>query len=356
MNYLTVDFDYQLPKHLIANFPSYPRDDSRLLDCSVENKIADRKINDLTQILKKNDLLIVNNTKVIFSHLIGNVQKSKVSFNLFKKEKNNIWRAFSKPAKKCKINSIINFGKDFRATIINKDEGGEVLLKFFYEGDFNKSLIKYGNVPIPPYIKREITNNEKEILNYQTVFAKVSGSFASPTAGLHFSNKLINNLKKIGVEFAEVTLHVGAGTFLPVKVEKINDHKMHSEWGNVSQQTINKIINAKNKGGRIISVGTTSLRIIESIFQKNKVLKPFMGETDLFIKPGYKFHAFDFLLTNFHLPKSTLLMLISAFSGKEFVFSAYEHAIKKSYRFFSYGDACLFPCNFKVLDNDQSFR
>ena len=345
MEYLTADFDYYLPKNLIANKPANPKEASRLLDCREQKNIVDRKINDLPKILKKNDLLVVNNSKVIFSHLVGFINSRQVSVNLFKKEGTHIWRAFSKPSKRFKLKTIIYFGEFLSAEVIKKNDGGEVLLKFIFKGDFSKILNKYGKVPLPPYIKKEITNHKEEMLNYQTVFAKVSGSFASPTAGLHFSEKLINNLKNKGINFAEVTLHVGAGTFLPVKTKNIVDHKMHSEWGSISKKTIDKITNAKKTGGRIISVGTTTLRIIESAFQNEKTLRPFEGETDLFIKPGYKFHLFDFLLTNFHLPQSTLIMLVSAFSGRDFVLEAYQHAIRKEYRFFSYGDACLFSCH-----------
>ena len=335
-------FDYELSEDLIAQKPCYPRDNSRLLNC-IEKVSEDLKFKDLPKILNPGDVLVINNTKVIPSRLFGKRDEVNIEVTLHLKVKRNLWRAFIKPGRKCKIGEIIIFKNNLKAKLIEKFVQGDVLLEF-NKGDQNllNAVNHQGEMPLPPYIKRKIkSNDDKE--NYQTIFANLDGAVAAPTAGLHFTRKLINQLQKKGVLFAPITLHVGAGTFLPVKVNNIFDHKMHKEWGSVGEVTA-KIINdaiANNK--RIISVGTTSLRILETIAKiNNGKIKPWSGFTDLFITPGFKFRIVNLLITNFHLPKSTLLMLVSAFHGRDNIFKKYQYAISQKYRFFSYGDSCIF--------------
>ena len=335
-------FDYELSEDLIAQKPCYPRDNSRLLNC-VEEISEDLKFKDLPKILNPGDVLVINNTKVIPSRFLGHKDKVKIEVTLHLKVKSNLWRAFIKPGRKCKIGEIIIFKNNLKAKLIEKFVQGDVLLEF-NKGD--QSLLNevylQGEMPLPPYIKREIkSDNDKE--SYQTIFADQDGAVAAPTAGLHFTPDLIKQLQNKGIVFAPITLHVGAGTFLPVKVNNIFDHKMHKEWGSVSEITSQIINNAIANNKRIISVGTTSLRILETIAKiNNGKIKPWSGFTDLFITPGFKFEIVNLLITNFHLPKSTLLMLVSAFHGQENIFKKYQHAIKQKYRFFSYGDSCIF--------------
>ena len=335
-------FDYELSEDLIAQKPCYPRDNSRLLNC-IEKVSEDLKFKDLPKILNPGDVLVINNTKVIPSRLFGKRDEVNIEVTLHLKVKRNLWRAFIKPGRKCKIGEIIIFKNNLKAKLIEKFVQGDVLLEF-NKGDQNllNALNHQGEMPLPPYIKRKIkSNDDKE--NYQTIFADLDGAVAAPTAGLHFTGKLINQLQKKGVLFAPITLHVGAGTFLPVKVNNIFDHKMHKEWGSVGKVTAEIINDAIANNKRIISVGTTSLRILETIAKTNNgKIKPWSGFTDLFITPGFKFKIVNLLITNFHLPKSTLLMLVSAFHGRDNIFKKYQYAITQKYRFFSYGDSCIF--------------
>ena len=335
-------FDYELSEDLIAQKPCYPRDNSRLLNC-IEKVSEDLKFKDLPKILNPGDVLVINNTKVIPSRLFGKRDEVNIEVTLHLKVKRNLWRAFIKPGRKCKIGEIIIFKNNLKAKLIEKFVQGDVLLEF-NKGDQNllNAVNHQGEMPLPPYIKRKIkSNDDKE--NYQTIFADLDGAVAAPTAGLHFTGKLINQLQKKGVLFAPITLHVGAGTFLPVKVNNIFDHKMHKEWGSVSEVTADIINNAIANNKRIISVGTTSLRILETIAKTNNgKIKSWSGFTDLFITPGFKFRIVNLLITNFHLPKSTLLMLVSAFHGRDNIFKKYQYAITQKYRFFSYGDSCIF--------------
>ena len=335
-------FDYELSEDLIAQKPCYPRDNSRLLNC-IEKVSEDLKFKDLPKILNPGDVLVINNTKVIPSRLFGKRDEVNIEVTLHLKVKSNLWRAFIKPGRKCRIGEYIIFKNNLKAKLIEKFVEGDVLLEF-NKGDQSllKELDQQGEMPLPPYIKREIkSDNDKK--NYQTIFADQDGAVAAPTAGLHFTENLIKKLKTKGVLFAPITLHVGAGTFLPVKVNNILDHKMHKEWGSVSVITSNIINKAIANNKRIISVGTTSLRILETIAKiNNGKIKPWSGFTDLFITPGFKFEIVNLLITNFHLPKSTLLMLVSAFHGQENIFKKYQHAIEQKYRFFSYGDCCIF--------------
>ena len=335
-------FDYELSEDLIAQKPCYPRDNSRLLNC-IEKVSEDLKFKDLPKILNPGDVLVINNTKVIPSRLFGKRDEVNIEVTLHLKVKRNLWRAFIKPGRKCKIGEIIIFKNNLKAKLIEKFVQGDVLLEF-NKGDQNllNAVNHQGEMPLPPYIKRKIkSNDDKE--NYQTIFADLDGAVAAPTAGLHFTGKLINQLQKKGVLFAPITLHVGAGTFLPVKVNNIFDHKMHKEWGSVGKITAEIINDAIANNKRIISVGTTSLRILETIAKTNNgKIKPWSGFTDLFITPGFKFKIVNLLITNFHLPKSTLLMLVSAFHGRDNIFKKYQYAITQKYRFFSYGDSCIF--------------
>ena len=335
-------FDYELSEDLIAQKPCYPRDNSRLLNC-IEKVSEDLKFKDLPKILNPGDVLVINNTKVIPSRLFGKRDEVNIEVTLHLKVKHNLWRAFIKPGRKCKIGEIIIFKNNLKAKLIEKFVQGDVLLEF-NKGDQNllNAVNHQGEMPLPPYIKRKIkSNDDKE--NYQTIFADLDGAVAAPTAGLHFTGKLINQLQKKGILFAPITLHVGAGTFLPVKVNNIFDHKMHKEWGSVGKVTAEIINDAIANNKRVISVGTTSLRILETIAKTNNgKIKPWSGFTDLFITPGFKFKIVNLLITNFHLPKSTLLMLVSAFHGRDNIFKKYQYAITQKYRFFSYGDSCIF--------------
>ena len=335
-------FDYELSEDLIAQKPCYPRDNSRLLNC-IEKVSEDLKFKDLPKILNPGDVLVINNTKVIPSRLFGKRDEVNIEVTLHLKVKRNLWRAFIKPGRKCKIGEIIIFKNNLKAKLIEKFVQGDVLLEF-NKGDQNllNAVNHQGEMPLPPYIKRKIkSNDDKE--NYQTIFADLDGAVAAPTAGLHFTGKLINQLQKKGILFAPITLHVGAGTFLPVKVNNIFDHKMHKEWGSVGKVTAEIINDAIANNKRIISVGTTSLRILETIAKiNNGKIIPWSGFTDLFITPGFKFKIVNLLITNFHLPKSTLLMLVSAFHGRDNIFKKYQYAITQKYRFFSYGDSCIF--------------
>ena len=335
------DFDYHLPAELIAQQPASPRDSARLLSC-LGGSHAHHHIYDLPSLLQEGDVMVVNNTKVIPALLMGTRGLGQAKFTLLKQLDNDSWSAFAKPAKKCPIGTVVTFGDDFSCEVIAVEEGGGVSIRFNLSGTaLDEAILRYGAMPLPPYIKRPDGPDGDDDSHYQTMFAKHSGAVAAPTAGLHFTSDLKAALKAKSISFEEVTLHVGAGTFLPVKVDNIHDHKMHSEWGSLDEETAARLSKARAEGRRIICVGTTSLRILETIWQKFKGFEAYQGETDIFITPGFEIGSADMLMTNFHLPKSTLLMLVSAFSGYEFMMQSYELAVAEKYRFFSYGDACL---------------
>jgi S-adenosylmethionine:tRNA ribosyltransferase-isomerase len=336
-------FDFELPQRFIADRPASPRDSARLLDLT-GGGFADRIVRDLSGLLRPGDLLIGNNTKVIPARLDGLRGEVQIEVTLHMRAGDNAWFAFAKPGKRLKEGHRIDFAGGFYAEVAEKRDGGEILLRFNCGGEqLFQCLEKYGRMPLPPYIQRkhndDLTASDRE--NYQTVFAKEDGAVAAPTAGLHFTPELFQLLEKRGVAFETVTLHVGAGTFLPVKADDTEDHKMHAEWGTISQEVVDRINATRMAGGRIVAVGTTSLRLLESASTAPGIIHPFAGETDIFITPGYQFKIVDLLMTNFHLPRSTLFMLVSAFAGLDRMRAAYEHAKQHGYRFYSYGDACL---------------
>jgi len=341
---LVSDFDFTLPEELIATKPVEPRDSARLLH--VGNEISDFAIKDIPSFLKKGDVMVFNNTEVIPARLFGKRGDAKVEVTLHMKvlsdsQNTTTYKAFAKPAKKLKIGDIFKASNDFFAEVTEKNFG-EVTLEFNKFGaDFDACLAQYGETPLPPYIASKRKANESDKKTYQTIYAKHKGAVAAPTAGLHFTDEIFTALEKKGIKRAFVTLHVGAGTFLPVKVDDTKDHKMHSEWYEVPKKTADIINEARKNGGRIIAVGTTSLRTLESASDENGTIKAETRDTDIFITPGYKFKAVDMLFTNFHTPKSTLFMLVSAFAGSNKMKQAYNHAIAQKYRFYSYGDACL---------------
>jgi len=334
------DFDFDLPTDLIAQKPAEPRESARLLH--VGKNLADRGVRDLADILSPGDLLVFNNTKVIPTRLQGKRRDAGVEVTLHKQETGNSWWAFARPARKLTIGDVIDFTPDFAADVLEKRDGGEVLLGFGpSDGELIARLERHGIMPLPPYIKRSRDGNPDDSQDYQTVFAEKEGAVAAPTAGLHFSERLLSDLRAAGIRTAFVTLHVGAGTFLPVKVDNTDDHKMHSEWGTIPPETLDLVNSTKAAGNAVIPVGSTSLRLLETAADETGTLHPFTGETDIFMTPGYRFKIADKMITNFHLPKSTLFMLVSAFAGLERMKSAYMHAIDHQYRFYSYGDACL---------------
>jgi S-adenosylmethionine:tRNA ribosyltransferase-isomerase len=332
------EFDFDLPPDLIAERPASPRDASRLLE--VGDRLEDRAMLDLPRLLRAGDLLVVNDTRVIPARLVGHRGTAKIEVTLHRDLGGGLWRAFAKGAKKLKAGDRIDFGDDFAASVVAKNDEGDVTLGFDREGaPFREALSRYGHVPLPPYIKRPDDAGDRA--DYQTIFAAKDGAVAAPTAGLHFTGRLLAALDTAGIGRATVTLHVGAGTFLPVKVADTADHKMHGETGFIDAATAARINAARAAGGRVVAVGTTALRLLESAAGDDNIVQPFAGETALFITPGYRFKAVDLLLTNFHLPRSTLFMLVAAFAGLARMKAAYAHAVAQRYRFFSYGDACL---------------
>lgn len=334
-------FDFDLPEDRIATRPVTPRDAARLL--YVGQKLKDRHVYDLPNLLRPGDLLVLNNTKVIPARLFGRRGEAKVEVTLHKRiegEKGQSWACFAKPAKKLRVGDAFTIADDFTATVQEKYESGEVVLAFAEtEAGFLQKLERYGAMPLPPYMKRAADAEDAQ--NYQTMFATAEGAVAAPTAGLHFTPELMAALRANGMQTVEVTLHVGAGTFLPVKVEDTEEHQMHSEWIRVTEEQAATINQAKQEGRRIVAVGTTALRTLESVTDASGTAHAYTGETDIFITPGYDFKCVDVLLTNFHLPRSTLFMLVSAFAGLETMKAAYQHATQNGYRFYSYGDACL---------------
>ena len=346
------DFDFKLPEKLIATRPVSPRSAARLLVAKGHN-VDDGFVSDLPEFLNSGDRLVFNDTKVLPARLNGfrtrvidvnNVATAKIEVTLLASKKEGIWRALMKPLRKIRVGEKITFDKSFEALLIDKVDGQGILHFNKENTEFLDRLEELGAMPLPPYIASKRQADTRDNLDYQTIFAEKIGSVAAPTASLHFDLGLLERLKKKGVETSFVTLHVGAGTFLPVKSEDIRQHKMHAEFGEINQKTVEEIRQTKKNGGRIIPVGTTALRLLETAAQSTDILSEWRGETDIFIYPGYKFIVADGLMTNFHLPKSTLMMLVSALMGKETIESIYNHAITKKYRFFSYGDSSLlFP-------------
>jgi S-adenosylmethionine:tRNA ribosyltransferase-isomerase len=333
------DFDFYLPHENIALRPAVPRESAKLLHVGAE--IEDKTVGDLPWLLRPDDVLVFNDTRVIpaalSGHRIGRFGTSpKIEALLHMRLDGARWRAFVKPAKKLQDGDTLRFG-ELEAVVEAKGEAGEVTLLFAKtNADLDAALMQWGRVPLPPYIEGKRAQDVQDKVDYQTSYAKHDGAVAAPTAGLHFTPALMKRLQDVGIQQEYVTLHVGAGTFLPVKVDDTKDHKMHSEWGSVSAETSTRLLQAKAAGRRIVAVGTTSLRLLEA-----SAMQPFSGSTDIFITPGYEFKAVDGLITNFHLPKSTLFMLVSAFAGKARMQAAYAHAIAQNYRFYSYGDASL---------------
>lgn len=337
----TSDFYYDLPKELIAQDPLEDRSSSRLLVLHRKSgRVEHRVFTDIVEYLNPGDCLVRNNTKVIPARLYGTRVDTGATIELLllKRMENDVWETLVKPGKKARKGAVISFGDGIlTGEIIDVKEDGNRLIQFRYEGIFEEILDQLGQMPLPPYI----THTLKDKNRYQTVYAKYEGSAAAPTAGLHFTEELFRKLEEKGVLVANVTLHVGLGTFRPVKVDDVSKHHMHTEFYQVTKEEADKINKAKQAGGRIVCVGTTSCRTIESAADENGVLKPGQGDTDIFIYPGYSFKMMDVLITNFHLPESTLLMLVSALAGKEQVMRVYEEAVQEKYRFFSFGDAMI---------------
>ena len=336
------DFDFDLPDALIATRPARPRTAAKLL-LAQGARITDVHVHDLPSILRPADRLVLNNTRVIPARLFGTRQRgdvvAKVEITLLEPQPQG-WRALAKPLRKVNLGEAIRFSDDLSATVIAKSETDLHLAFNLAEDDFDTALAAAGLMPLPPYIAAKRPADALDQTDYQTVFARHPGAVAAPTASLHFDESLLKTLADMGVSFTEVTLHVGAGTFLPVKVEDVTTHKMHAEWGEVTPAAAAEIAATKAAGGRIIPVGTTALRLIETAARSGQI-EPFSGPTDIFIYPGFKFNVTDGLMTNFHLPKSTLLMLVSALMGQERIKAIYNHAIRQNYRFFSYGDSSL---------------
>jgi S-adenosylmethionine:tRNA ribosyltransferase-isomerase len=347
-------FDFEFPSGSIALRPASPRDSARMLVVRPGAALQDRIVADLPQMLRPGDQLVVNDTKVIAAQLtgrrIGRDTEPKIEATLIKRLDGSRWQALVKPAKKLTQGDIVRFGNEGKvcflghldAQVEHKGDDGEITLSFSFHGpSLDQAIADLGAPPLPPYIASKRTPDARDVADYQTMFAASEGAVAAPTAGLHFTPALEAALCERGIGIHRITLHVGAGTFLPVKAEDTAAHKMHSEWGTISRETADALNAARAEGGRIVAVGTTSLRLLESAAAEDGTIKPFAGDTAIFITPGYRFRAVDILLTNFHLPRSTLFMLVSAFSGLDTMKQAYRHAIAHDYRFYSYGDACL---------------
>lgn len=340
------DFNYELPKELIAQHPLKTRDESRLMVLDRERQTIEHKVfKDVIDYMEPGDCLVINNTKVIPARLYGvkinetnEHEPAHIEFLLLKRIEEDIWEVMVRPGKKLKKGVRVTFGNGLlNAEILEMLENGNRKVRFYYQGIFNEILDQIGLMPLPPYITEKLKDKDR----YQTVYAKYDGSAAAPTAGLHFTPELLEKIKNKGVQIANVTLHVGIGTFRPVKVETIEEHKMHTEHFYIKQEDVDKINNAKKSGHKVIAVGTTSCRVLETVADENGMLKEIEGDTSIFIYPGYKFKCIDNLITNFHLPESTLIMLVSALAGKDFIMKAYETAVQEKYRFFSFGDAML---------------
>ena len=339
-------FDFELPQERIALRPARPRDSARLL--LVEGAdISDHQVLGLPGLLRPGDVLVFNDTKVIPAQLEGRRGEASIGATLHKREGPREWQAFLRNAKRARIGDSIDFGEGVQASVVDKSDDGSALLHFHGEEPVELLLERAGRMPLPPYIASKRPADEEDRADYQTMFAREEGAVAAPTAALHFTPRLLEALDAAGIGRETLTLHVGAGTFLPVKAEDTSGHKMHAEWGRIDAATADRLNAARATGGRLIAVGTTSLRLLESAAAEDGVIHPFEGDTAIFITPGYRFRAVDILMTNFHLPKSTLFMLVSAFSGLDTMKAAYAHAIANGYRFYSYGDACLL---FRVND------
>lgn len=340
-NLSTHDFYYELPEELIAQTPAEPRDSSRLLVYSKdEDKIYHKHFCDVKEFLKAGDLLVINNTRVIPARIFGHIEnhESVLETLLLKRIDYTHWETIMKPARKARIGSVINYAEGLSAVVTDVGEYGARTVEFIFDGVFEDILDRVGNMPLPPYIKEKLQDKER----YQTVYSKIDGSAAAPTAGLHFTPELMKSIEAMGVEFANVLLHIGLGTFRPVKEDNILNHKMHTEYYEIDEVAANKINNAIREGRRVICVGTTSVRTLETVTDENGYVKPCKGETSIFIYPGYKFKCVKGLITNFHLPESTLIMLVSAFVGREKTLEIYKTAVDEKYRFFSFGDSSMF--------------
>ncbi len=355
-------FDFDLPEDLIALRPAAPRDAARMLvvDPGADETLRDAGVRDLTSVLRAGDVMVFNETRVIPAQLFGrraprvtesgggiagtapNMTTPRVGLTLHKRAGLNVWWAFARPARKLETGDRLTFPGGLGAEVKEKGAGGEVLLAFDEDGPaLDAAIARAGTVPLPPYIASKRAADARDTDDYQTVYAKTEGSVAAPTAGLHFTDDLLSGIDAAGIARHTVLLHVGAGTFLPVKAEDTADHRMHAEWGEIAPDTAKALNAARAAGGRIVAVGTTALRLLESAASEDGTIHPFRGETDIFITPGYRFRAADVLMTNFHLPRSTLFMLVSAFSGLDTMRAAYAHAVATRYRFYSYGDASL---------------
>lgn len=336
-------FDFDLPQECIALAPVEPRDTASMLIVKNDDPLNDSQVRALPQFLQPGDILVVNNTKVIPARLKGVRGQARVEITLHKRESETVWRAFVKNAKRLRPDDVVELGENFSAVVLDKADNGEVTLQLNSGTGVSveEALKRYGVMPLPPYIASQRAVGQSDNDDYQTIYAKNSGAVAAPTAGLHFTPELFSSLEEHGIELLELTLHVGAGTFLPVKADDTDDHQMHAEWGQLTKENAKRLNDAKRQGRRIVAVGTTSLRLLESAVDEQGVFHEFSRDTDIFITPGYRFKAVDVLMTNFHLPKSTLFMLVSAFAGLDVMKAAYAHAIDRKYRFYSYGDACL---------------
>ena len=334
------DFDFDLPPDRIALRPARPRDSARLLLVEA-GEISDHQVMELPQLLRPGDVLVFNDTKVIPAQLEGHRGEASIGATLHKREGPREWRAFLRNARRARVGDRIDFGQGVHASVVDKAGDGSALLHFHGQEPVELLLDRAGRMPLPPYIasKREIDAADRD--DYQTMFAREEGAVAAPTAALHFTPRLLDSLDARGIAQETLTLHVGAGTFLPVKSERIAEHKMHAEWGRIDAATAERLNAIRARGGRLISVGTTSLRLLESAADEHGTIRPFEGDTAIFITPGYRFKAIDGLVTNFHLPRSTLFMLVSALIGLDVMKAAYAHAIASGYRFYSYGDASL---------------
>jgi S-adenosylmethionine:tRNA ribosyltransferase-isomerase len=347
-------FDFDLPPERIALRPARPRDAARLMVVRLGGVLEDRVVRDLPDLLQPGDQLVVNDTRVIPASLhgrrIGRGPETRVEANLVKRLDGSRWQAFVKPAKRLAVGDTVRFGDEGKvcflgqldATVEAKGEGGEVTLAFAFHGPvLDQAIAERGDMPLPPYIASRRAADDADRIDYQTLFAHDEGSVAAPTAGLHFTDELVARLQARGIGLHTVTLHVGAGTFLPVKADDTEHHKMHPEYGVVTDETAAALNGARAAGGHIVAVGSTTLRLLESAADESGTIRPLAGETAIFVTPGYKFRAVDVMLTNFHLPRSTLFMLVAAFSGLDTMKQAYAHALRAGYRFYSYGDACL---------------
>ncbi|WP_421723887.1 tRNA preQ1(34) S-adenosylmethionine ribosyltransferase-isomerase QueA [Bauldia sp.] len=339
-------FDFDLPEENIALRPVTPRDAARLLCVTPPDSFADHRVSDLPELLREGDVLVVNDTKVIPAELRGQRHRgdhvTDVSVTLYERLDEQQWKAFARPARRLAGGDRLHLGDGLEAEVKSRDEGGSVSLRFALAGPaLDEAIRRHGHIPLPPYIAGRRPEDAQDRRDYQTIYAREEGAVAAPTAGLHFTDTLLQRLADAGVNLCRVTLHVGPGTFLPVKADDTEGHAMHAEWGTIGADVVETLNRARAAGGRIIAVGTTSLRLLETAASDDGLIQPFGDETALFITPGYRFKAVDLLMTNFHLPRSTLFMLVSAFSGRETMLNAYRHAIAAGYRFYSYGDACL---------------